>query len=335
MRSFSIIIFRVSLIIICVLSGFSCLSEEYYVIARSGLVVRDQPSIKGKRINKIPYRTQVTIKKRTQYHYTVSENGYQIHGDWVEIENDSVSDSKSYVFDGYLAESEVISSSFDVFSDLYRDEFKHIFNVYPLNNNLYGIIIPISDSDLNLNPYITDLGNDYELQEKDLRKTGLFKNTLLDLYENGQVTEKYNHLMGDRYYIYGTKKKYQTTVKEVLFHYDMPGCQGPFIILIIETPNKVLIGDAVLASKESLAISYGHYLYQSSYYNYNMNMISMWSDCAFWGDSGHIKVFGKYKNFYLGYRNKDELYRTFFSIEKDGLYIYYLDSMDLFGCGCL
>ena len=39
--------------------------EPYYVIARNGLIVRDQPSIKGKKLNKLPYRTEVKIKKYT------------------------------------------------------------------------------------------------------------------------------------------------------------------------------------------------------------------------------------------------------------------------------
>jgi len=72
----------------------------YYSIAKNGLIIRDKPSLKGKKIGKIKYLESVDVKHILfDKQQTVRDNGKIIKGYWVSIEYD---DKNAYIFDGFL-----------------------------------------------------------------------------------------------------------------------------------------------------------------------------------------------------------------------------------------
>ena len=73
-----------------------------WVTAPSGLSVRSQPNIKGKKLAVLPYRSQIIIQKKTNIPFEVNENGYRVTGEWLETTIDSISDKPVYVFSGYV-----------------------------------------------------------------------------------------------------------------------------------------------------------------------------------------------------------------------------------------
>ena len=70
--------------------------KTYYILARSGLVVRSEPSLTGKKIGLLEYNTNIKVKKITDETLVVSG----IKNKWVEIKNNG---KKGYVFSGFLS----------------------------------------------------------------------------------------------------------------------------------------------------------------------------------------------------------------------------------------
>lgn len=69
------------------------------VTAMSGLSVRSYPSLKGKRIGKIPYLNTVEIIKKTIKPLSIKDEGKVISGFWVKVK---YKNRQGYVFDGFI-----------------------------------------------------------------------------------------------------------------------------------------------------------------------------------------------------------------------------------------
>lgn len=77
--------------------------KSYKVTAKKGLVVRDKPSLKGKKIGLFAYKTQVIVKEKTNNTLELFDEGQLIKGNWVKVENYTFDNwVTGYVFDGFL-----------------------------------------------------------------------------------------------------------------------------------------------------------------------------------------------------------------------------------------
>ncbi len=78
-------------------------NNSYCVTAKKGLVVRDQPSLKGKKIDKFPYNSQIIVEKITDHRLELYDDLQLVKGNWVKVENYSDNNWKiGYVFDGFI-----------------------------------------------------------------------------------------------------------------------------------------------------------------------------------------------------------------------------------------
>lgn len=88
------------------------LQEKYVVTAQNGLLVRNEPNVRGNKNGKLYFGAQVTVVAQTKFSQTITDNGKEIEGNWVKVEfenfpiqisNNATSNKDSgYVFDGYL-----------------------------------------------------------------------------------------------------------------------------------------------------------------------------------------------------------------------------------------
>jgi uncharacterized protein YgiM (DUF1202 family) len=78
--------------------------EFYYVIAENGLIVREKPNSKSKRIGKLYSGEPVELIENTNIELEIKENNKIIKGKWyfVVSQTRSMSELKGYVFSGYL-----------------------------------------------------------------------------------------------------------------------------------------------------------------------------------------------------------------------------------------
>jgi len=88
--------------------------DTAYVTAKSGLRVRNQPSLEGERIGVRPYGKKVLITERTGLAMTVQDEGKDVNGEWVGIESRLVTKGKvetvtGYIFSGFLSDQRVVS----------------------------------------------------------------------------------------------------------------------------------------------------------------------------------------------------------------------------------
>ncbi len=86
--------------------------KQYVVTAKSGLSVRNKPSIKGDRIAKLDFGEKVTVISQTNFTFT-TEN---IHGYWVRIQKENL--NEAYVFNGFLKPY----SDIDIQYRIYKEE---------------------------------------------------------------------------------------------------------------------------------------------------------------------------------------------------------------------
>ncbi len=84
-----------------------CFAQDYFVTAENGLLVRKHPNDSAKIIGKFDFGTRITTSRKTNYSYSVNENGEKIDGFWTWVEVSLYSsfaseESKGYVFNGFL-----------------------------------------------------------------------------------------------------------------------------------------------------------------------------------------------------------------------------------------
>ncbi len=80
------------------------LSQDLLITtAKKGLVVRDKPSLKGNKIDKLPFRSQVIVQNKTDNTLELYDEGKLIKGNWVKVENYRNNNwTTGYVFDGFI-----------------------------------------------------------------------------------------------------------------------------------------------------------------------------------------------------------------------------------------
>ncbi len=312
-------------------------TSTYRVIARNGLSVRSKPDVNSTKINKIPYGTKVVVKEKTIINFKVNDNGYIIDGQWFSIINDSISTEPSYVFSGYLKTQNEIESLFD--SSFYANNtmFDDFYGVYQFNDKINGIVI-LDESEDSLD-YSNVTIDSYFYTDNKLDEKPYFSNTFVTLFQNRNVTKKYNHYLNKLFYIYYERGFAEAKITKVLFHPDE--CSENFAVLIFDTNIKKL-GKPIFASKTKLKLTYGEFLKEQIQKNLTTDTKALWADCGFVNDSGHIKLFAKYKGYYFGYRNDNDItdididpYRQIMRFDNGKEIIYFSSYLDLFGCPCL
>ncbi|GAA4108832.1 hypothetical protein GCM10022393_05180 [Aquimarina addita] len=92
-----------------VISSFNTIAQEgYYVVANSGLIVRDQPSLQGTNIAKLPYGYPINIIEKTNHQLTITDQDKKIHGFWIKIKLTYTGylipqeQTTGYIFDGFI-----------------------------------------------------------------------------------------------------------------------------------------------------------------------------------------------------------------------------------------
>ncbi len=90
-----------------------------YVTAKKGLIVRDQPSLRGKHLGKFPYGNEITVLERTEKIISIISNGEQLKGEWVKVSPIGVPFSlkqnlqeEYYVFSAFLSEKAFFQKDF-------------------------------------------------------------------------------------------------------------------------------------------------------------------------------------------------------------------------------
>lgn len=76
--------------------------ERIYVTAKSGLVVRDKPSLESDKIFHLPNNTMTYVKEKTGVSLVILDEGKEIKGEWIKIYGFDNKDTKGYVFGGFL-----------------------------------------------------------------------------------------------------------------------------------------------------------------------------------------------------------------------------------------
>ena len=129
-----------------IMEEFSEFEGEYYVSAKSGLNVREQPNSNSNKIGIILYNQKVKILSRTGKKLTINDTDKgtgilkTIDGEWVEVIFGT--NLKGYVFDGFLRKN---SSSF-----LTRNSgatWTNGFSSYTFSENMPDYYIDISSCD--------------------------------------------------------------------------------------------------------------------------------------------------------------------------------------------
>ncbi len=127
-----------------------CSQETYFVVAKNGLIIRDQPSKLGKRIGKLSYGSEVKILKNTGVWLTIRDNDQELKGEWVSITLEPSKKSKPtanyYIFSGYLVSKEEAIHN-DIFQKQNMEDL-HIYSTYSFEINTGDIVnlIPLTDS---------------------------------------------------------------------------------------------------------------------------------------------------------------------------------------------
>lgn len=131
---------------------FSCIisfSQEMFVDAKSGLNYRDTP--KGKKIGKLPYKTEVKIVKHSGVYQWVKDEGLIFEGEWVGIQKDN---RVVYVWDGFLSKNKPIDN-YKVFK--YETVLCYCFGKYDPKKYTQQQLKNISDY------FVNDLGKSSSL----------------------------------------------------------------------------------------------------------------------------------------------------------------------------
>ena len=76
--------------------------DRMYVTAKSGLVVRDKPSLESNKIFLLPNNTMTMISKKTGINLVIIDEGKKINGEWIKIYGFDNNDTQGYVFGGFL-----------------------------------------------------------------------------------------------------------------------------------------------------------------------------------------------------------------------------------------
>lgn len=112
------------ILLITLITSFNFYSQEYYVSAKSGLNVRNKPSLKAEKIGKLELNEKVKIIEETYEKLKIYDDNKEIIGYWVKIKNTNI---EGYVFEEYL--NLVKRHNLNFINFLKNKEFKNIAKV--------------------------------------------------------------------------------------------------------------------------------------------------------------------------------------------------------------
>lgn len=102
MRILTIILFFIQILVY---------GQDYnikYVSAKSGLTLRDNPSLTASKVGKLKYNQRVVVILNTRKKLSINDDGKTIKGQWVKVLSiDSEPIIKAYVFDGFLVSKKI------------------------------------------------------------------------------------------------------------------------------------------------------------------------------------------------------------------------------------
>ncbi len=157
--------------------------NEYFVTAENGLLIRDKPSKKGKRIGKFDFASSIQILEKTDKTLTIKDNGKEIRGNWVKVEIPDypffISKAKEgYIFNGYLLpEKQFIKN---IKEELKKYKQLSQYTLYEDTEN------PFSSSLIN-GDFFGDGIKDYAIKVKNLE--GSVKIAIINYKKDGKQTK--------------------------------------------------------------------------------------------------------------------------------------------------
>jgi len=129
-----------------------------YVTAKSGLVVRDSPSLNSNKIFHLPYNSMIMVSEKTGTTINIIDEGKEINGEWMKIRSFDDTHRKGYVFGGFLTTNK---------PDIWYSGKEAFYKTYDFENQQEGTFKSRSDSKKYLNddlyvikPNITTLKKD-------------------------------------------------------------------------------------------------------------------------------------------------------------------------------
>lgn len=163
------------IVILVILNTINLLAQpSYKVIAKSGLILRDSPNIKGQRLGKLPFGKEVEIIKKTGTQKSIKDGGKAIQGEWVKVKFDNYpkhisNPNEGYVFDGYLISKkkqiEKLKQELNKFDIFQNFEIVKSKEQYQIRGNFFGdefedIAILIQDTTQSVKIGIINYGNE-------------------------------------------------------------------------------------------------------------------------------------------------------------------------------
>ncbi len=97
---------KVFLLQFLLLQGMLHAQDIQYVLAESGLNMRSSAGTSGEKIGKLALGTEVEVLTHTGNSLTISDNGKEIKGEWVEVKarNGALANKSGFVVSGFLGE---------------------------------------------------------------------------------------------------------------------------------------------------------------------------------------------------------------------------------------
>ncbi|WP_400075455.1 SH3 domain-containing protein [Winogradskyella sp. R77965] len=89
--------------------------KEAYVVAESGLSLREQPDISAKMLSKLSYGEAIGVIEKTNKKLVILDSGKKVSGEWVKVETRN---HIGYVFNGYLSTNKIARTIRLKFNDL-------------------------------------------------------------------------------------------------------------------------------------------------------------------------------------------------------------------------
>ena len=98
---------KIVILITILLTTITYSQKKLLVTAENGLILRQKPNSKGKKIGKLYFGAEVIITEKTENSQTIIDNGNKIIGNWVKVHFSNYptfisKEEYGYVFDGYL-----------------------------------------------------------------------------------------------------------------------------------------------------------------------------------------------------------------------------------------
>ena len=168
-------------IIILFFTMFSFGQVRMYVTAESGLVVRDNPSLKSNKIFHLPNNTLTYVKEKTGINLVILDDGKEKKGEWIKIYGFDEKDTEGYVFGGFLTTEK---------PEIWYSGKKAYYKTYDYDNQQEGTFESKSKSERYLNQELPIIKPDIEtLNPKEFPYFLNPQNRKIVLFENHELND--------------------------------------------------------------------------------------------------------------------------------------------------